>query len=790
MSNQVRVRDTQALQKLIWVSPLAAGHASNWGVPNLTNDFERVTTHVVSFPSYNQDGGFAYLTTTVNDKRGIPESLQFTPPIPPIDTDSSKHHQSLEDNGLCLNCEDVDIKGLFGLGRRKYPLGYFDAIASCSCCPLCRLMVSAVEGMTGTDARMLNSSYAGLYCILTSISTTVPMGSRQNRPFDLLVYLFEERRRIYVGGAHIRLLSEDAHRVEKTRAFYGREVPHAGVDMGLVKAWLDECNMCHGCYNEPHDTMGQGDSSFFLIDVHHFCVVKASRNARYIALSYVWPRAESRQLTMSNMDALQLPGALLHLEPCLLAVIHDSMALVSSIGETYLWVDALCIVQDDVQQKQDLIDSMDAVYGSSYLTIIAAGIPDANHGLPGLQPDSRSVHQHKETIAGLRFVSALPDYGTTVGRSKWSSRGWTFQEGILSKRCLIFTTEQVYFRCVVDSRCEDVVAESAANFEAHPAKPRDRDYNLGYFFHVGFKENPSALKAFDEYALLAKHYTARHLTYESDIINAFSGIMKALGPYFGNPGFCYGLPERDFDRAILWYPTSHASQRKAQISGSTTVALPSWSWTGWSGSVDYEEDILEPRDASKLRSAIVWYKNTDAGLARIASRYESSPEPEFSLAMLYSQYLRFRHDSVLLTFWATTFQMRVSSGETHIYEWLSDSNQSVPCFTLLDASGHPCGMLPSVDRDWASKRRQYPESRSCELLILSISMQSDSDDTRVRREFYHEKYAIGENKRFSFLNVMLVEYDSRGMAHRLGVGKVHFDAVNERDFNRRVMVLG
>jgi hypothetical protein len=59
------------------------------------------------------------------------------------------------------------------------------------------------------------------------------------------------------------------------------------------------------------------------------------------------------------------------------------------IGERYLWVDSLCIVQDDPQEKHGQIANMDAIYGNAILTINAAAGQDANAGLPGVRPLSR-----------------------------------------------------------------------------------------------------------------------------------------------------------------------------------------------------------------------------------------------------------------------------------------------------------------------------------------------------------------------------------------------------------------
>lgn len=72
----------------------------------------------------------------------------------------------------------------------------------------------------------------------------------------------------------------------------------------------------------------------------------------------------------------------------------------------------------------------------------------------------------------------------------------------------------------------------------------------------------------------------RHLTYEDDILRAFTGITKILSSGFPG-GFHFGLPELFFDAALLWRPRSFLERRTSN----TGVALPSWSWCGWKGKI-------------------------------------------------------------------------------------------------------------------------------------------------------------------------------------------------------------
>lgn len=90
-------------------------------------------------------------------------------------------------------------------------------------------------------------------------------------------------------------------------------------------------------------------------------MIAAPPNCRYMALSYVWGDPKemgSRRWLMktAHVNESQLHNGLdLDLLP---KTITDAMALVSKIGERYLWVDALCIVQDDFKELAEQTSQM------------------------------------------------------------------------------------------------------------------------------------------------------------------------------------------------------------------------------------------------------------------------------------------------------------------------------------------------------------------------------------------------------------------------------------------------
>ena len=120
--------------------------------------------------------------------------------------------------------------------------------------------------------------------------------------------------------------------------------------------------------------------------------------------------------------------------------IEDALRLVSLLGERYLWVDCLCIVQDDLDTKQDFLNAMGSKYSNAYFTIVAADGHHADHGLRGLGHGSQARSVSCDIVrfpSGTDIIAHRPRTWYAED-SPWKLRAWTFQEALFSRRILIF----------------------------------------------------------------------------------------------------------------------------------------------------------------------------------------------------------------------------------------------------------------------------------------------------------------------------------------------------------------
>jgi hypothetical protein len=156
------------------------------------------------------------------------------------------------------------------------------------------------------------------------------------------------------------------------------------------------------------------------------------------------------------------------METAMPRTIRDTVNLVRDLGERHLWVDLICIIQgsDRSWALNSLV--MDKVYGNAYLTVCAVDGDSAYAGLqvlhahavspqPGTEKPSLSqniAHYSKDLL--LMSTQPAESY---IRRSAWNTRGWTFQERVLSPRNLIFMAGRMYFQCRCVSMSADIISE-------------------------------------------------------------------------------------------------------------------------------------------------------------------------------------------------------------------------------------------------------------------------------------------------------------------------------------------
>lgn len=251
---------------------------------------------------------------------------------------------------------------------------------------------------------------------------------------------------------------------EDAAPFSGKTVNPDQIDLELVQSWVSNCNNWHGaeCAGSTHsdNRITAFDPFIRLLDLEEDRLVEPKEPNPYVALSYVWGTKPVFQTLMNNIEELKLPGGLSQYHEMFPKSIQDAMALTKTLGYRYAWVDSICIIQNSISDKMTQLTAMDRVYTQAALTIVAAGGDDANAGLPGLSPGSRTLTQAvADYSSDLELVALQLDCQVAVETTRWNTRGWTYQERLLSRRYLFFVNNTVYFQCVNAVWGEDYLAE-------------------------------------------------------------------------------------------------------------------------------------------------------------------------------------------------------------------------------------------------------------------------------------------------------------------------------------------
>lgn len=363
--------------------------------------------------------------------------------------------------------------------------------------------------------------------------------------------------------------------------------PSSSVDYDSVLKWLAFCTSYHSkrCRARQPARL----PCFQVIDCHTHTVVPwdyDNAGQVYVTLSYVWGKGED--------CSSGLNGGLPNILP---RVIEDSICVATRLGFRYLWVDRYCIPQSDIAAKTVQIRNMNTIYEHSELTIVAAAGDDPSHGLPGVRGNSRRPYP-SVTVQDTMLVPLLSNTVHEIKTSPWNGRGWTYQEALLSRRCLIFTDSQAYFQCR-GMHCQESISISLDGLHTLN-KQRFRADSIR--MPDTFASSGPGLERWSFQGNVAV-FALRSLTYQADTLNAFRGILQAfrqptqtkvkpVDNYYGIPLFSSELGDTDvlvygLDWIIDDNPNDVVMGRN-QMPDRTQIAsavrrpqFPSWTWLGW-----------------------------------------------------------------------------------------------------------------------------------------------------------------------------------------------------------------
>jgi hypothetical protein len=429
---------------------------------------------------------------------------------------------------------------------------------------------------------------------------------------------------------------------------------------GVVKPWVDEClKNHHGC-QEVQQLSFQSYAPTRLIDVGttHEDTVKLVDSAglskpRYLIFSYCWGASNDRsKTTRANIEqrreSIQMAA--------LPKAIRDAISVTRLMGVQYLWVDAMCIIQEDKEKNDGFLEDWKveaakmARYYSNALCCIsnlsATGssegfLPETKAAL-GQGNQQRILAKHKHTgvehfkYKDREFTIYLPrhieSWHTEWNTSPLMCRAWALQEWVLSRRILHCSKVGMFMECARGvCQINDPFPEPGAAWH------RNEGSELSGMLIESSKAEVGTL-----WTKLVTFYSAMNLTNPADRLVAIDGIARLICAKY-SIGYFAGVLSSHIAQTLLW----KRNRPEEEEEGNSAAVFPSWSWS----STKYVE-------FPKFENCASYVTCTDDGCFRLSDKVVNYADPctrlfplrgpILSFPVISSSKLRFPYISLLV----------------------------------------------------------------------------------------------------------------------------------------------
>jgi hypothetical protein len=371
----------------------------------------------------------------------------------------------------------------------------------------------------------------------------------------------------------------------------------SGVEIACSKSYDTVKNWLHGCIDNHEDCNMPNivELPKRLVEVSSLGEAEWARLARtegmtgnYYALSYCWGKPGQPFSTTSdtieeyskNLPIDNLPETIL-----------DALEVTRKLGLRYIWIDSLCIIQNNPADLATELGNMSKIYQNAQLTISAASAEDCTKGF--LQRRLR----YEDNESTRYYSSTLMNNGATGDfllseQSSWdkeylpiNSRAWTLQETLLAQRLLIYSHETVVWKCQTPS-ANNTDWYSAAGFMNYTTSDiigtriaeSDRGPPVPYQGPVPYDDQDMVKRMM--WGKTLEHYSYRKLSNKNDRLPAISAAAEFFSEYLGpEPGdYLAGLWRNTLVYDLLW-----GNDKESGIRDHLNV--PSWSWASISGGI-------------------------------------------------------------------------------------------------------------------------------------------------------------------------------------------------------------
>jgi hypothetical protein len=716
--------------------------------------------------------------------------------------------------------EETNFPSSFGLGRLSSV--YTRAVKVR--CPLCRLIKSFLDArLKGVGSLQFRQRTSCILCVN-------PVGMvelKQNRyedeadyqssPYDhhfvlmrLGVQLKNAGKIVFEAKAafHLAFREHDSTNYEARKSglsLIGRDRP-LSIPTELVHQWIQKCKEHPGCHLSSRCGYLEHLSSLQLIrlvdvtqnslKVFHMSDFQEYNPPVYCGLSYVWGTMRQRlSLNGTNLEHLQLPEGVCGCSQ----TVEDAMVLVKSLGFQYLWVDVLCVLQDDEEDKMMHVSNMHRIFQASSLNILVASQGGSEAGIPGISFNRRIQLGAPITHGFSLYTSASQP---TVGRdwlllqSPYVTRAWTLQEELMSSKALVILDDQICWHCMRGCYFEDLNILLPKNRIQWGTWSASWRVNIDTVYSPDPANNTEAfvyrMGVGGLYESLVIMASRRKVTFEDDMYNAIAGLIK---DWF--PDTLYGLPTKRLESHLCWRGCSTEIQciksSRNTEKGQAKIGIrsvwkrrrgfdgPSWMWAAWKGAVDYAcSEVSSGEKLTEAEPLIRAYRMTQTAQTEDSVRRDiaTAGEDYTGFAHSYGTYVEspcsindvpshIELEDHHLVFWADCGRVWIQQLPSEDFED-PDSSETFEYFALF-ASDESAKQLTASQDDRASAyyslNKQFQD-------IMSALFRYPSTPDGEEPEHPHQRAPKTGYCDFIMMAelqtplIMLVHYDDAGVAYR------------------------
>lgn len=351
--------------------------------------------------------------------------------------------------------------------------------------------------------------------------------------------------------------------------------------------------------NLPRRILDVGSTNGSLIQLKELDA-KDTTVPKYACLSHCWGASRPSRTVAANLDSHKEEIPWSSLPP----VFQDSIAYVRKLGISLIWIDSLCIVQDDKDDWRVEASKMASIYQNAYLVLSASKSPNSEDGLfGGIDGESNPTiilipsSSQGSALCFRKSFTHLPGYmdQKLVKKSPLPTfnRGWIFQERLLASRVLHFGPQELSWECLEESACQctGTYSSSTGNGAADTAltMSAQRILRPKVVYNQDYWKQLDEARLIKVWHMLVEDYTRLHLTFESDIFPAMSGIAKSFQQHTESK-FVAGMCVKSLLCDLAWHKETTSSSPTEKFEWHQRPRAwraPTWSWASALGPVQF-----------------------------------------------------------------------------------------------------------------------------------------------------------------------------------------------------------